>query len=427
MFLNSLTLHNFRRFENLELHFDERLSVLVGNNGAGKSTILEAASIAAGTFTSAMDGLTNYGIKKTDAHYKYYKMGSVIDVQPQFPVSISAQGDIDGKSVEWERALTYANGRSTLVGAKELTSLAKEYQERMRNGDISLKLPIISYYGTGRLWVQHKEKKNDAFETSSRYNGYIDSLDGAANDKLMMKWFQRMTFKQYQKNEEIPELRVVCKAMEQSFASATGYEDVTMYYNADINDIDISYRDAQGEYAIIPMSQMSDGYRCTISLIADIAYRMALLNPQLLDKVLTQTEGIILIDEVDLHLHPLWQQRILKDLLSIFPKVQFIVSTHAPAVINSVNNNELIKLSENNAFNITNETYGKDVNTILREVMESSERPQEIKNMFARFYKCLDEEQFGKADEVLKTLEHILGNNDTEVNSCRVRLELEQM
>lgn len=427
MFLNILTLHNFRRFENLELHFNERLSVLVGNNGAGKSTILEAATIAAGTFTSAMDGLTNYGIRKTDAHYRYFKMGSVIDVQPQFPVSISAQGDIDGKCVQWERTLNYANGRSTLIGARELTSIAKEYQYRMRNGDTSLKLPIISYYGAGRLWVQHKEKKNDTFETSSRYNGYIDSLDGAANDKLMMKWFQRMTFKQYQKNEEIPELKVVCKAMEQSFVSATGYEDVKMYYNPDINDIDISYKDSNGEYVIIPMSQMSDGYRCTISLIADIAYRMALLNPQLLDNVLTQTEGIILIDEIDLHLHPLWQQRILKDLLEIFPKVQFIVSTHAPAVINSVKNNELIKLTENNAFNVANETYGKDVNTILREVMESSERPYEIKNKFAKFYQYIDEQQFDDAEKILKDLEHILGNNDPEVNSCRVRLQLEQM
>ena len=427
MFLNSLILHNFRKFENLELHSNERLSVLVGNNGTGKSTILEAATIAAGTFTSAMDGLTNYGIRKTDAHYKYFKMGSVIDVQPQFPVSISAQGDIDGKCVQWERVLNYANGRSTLIGAKELTSIAKEYQDRMRNGDTSLKLPIISYYGAGRLWVQHKEKKNDAFETSSRYNGYIDSLDGAANDKLMMKWFQRMTFKQYQKNEEIPELKVVCKAMEQSFASATGYEDVKMYYNPDTNDIDISYKDSNGEYAIIPMSQMSDGYRCTISLIADIAYRMALLNPQLLADVLTQTEGIILIDEIDLHLHPLWQQRILKDLLHIFPKVQFIVSTHAPAVINSVKNNELIKLSENNAYNVANETYGKDVNTILREVMESLERPEDIKNMFDRFYHCIDERQYSEAEDVIKGLEHILGNNDPEVNACRVRLTLEQM
>ncbi len=72
MFLESLVLHNFRCFSNLEVNFKNRLTVLVGNNGSGKSTVLEAAAIAAGTLTSAMDGLTNYGIKKSDAHYKCF-------------------------------------------------------------------------------------------------------------------------------------------------------------------------------------------------------------------------------------------------------------------------------------------------------------------------------------------------------------------
>ena len=80
----------------------------------------------------------------------------------------------------------------------------------------------------------------------------------------------------------------------------------------------------------IPVNQLSDGYKSTMSLVADIAYRMAVLNPQLLGDVCNETDGIVLIDEVDLHLHPKWQQRILGDLTEIFPKVQFIISTHAP-------------------------------------------------------------------------------------------------
>ena len=84
------------------------------------------------------------------------------------------------------------------------------------------------------------------------------------------------------------------------------------------------------------MKELSDGYKNTLSMVADIAYRMAVLNPWLLDRVLTETTGIVLIDEIDLHLHPQWQQRIIGDLRTIFPKVQFIVSTHAPLVINSV-------------------------------------------------------------------------------------------
>ena len=103
MFLKSMTLHNFRCFSDLKVNFNNRLTVLVGNNGAGKSTVLEAAAIAAGTLTSAMDGLTNYGIKKSDAHYKCFDLGSNVDVQPQFPVEITAVGTIDGQEISWAK------------------------------------------------------------------------------------------------------------------------------------------------------------------------------------------------------------------------------------------------------------------------------------------------------------------------------------
>lgn len=427
MFLKSMTLHNFRCFSDLKVNFNNRLTVLVGNNGAGKSTVLEAAAIAAGTLTSAMDGLTNYGIKKSDAHYKCFDLGSNVDVQPQFPVEITAVGTVDGQDISWVRNLNSAKGRGGLASAKEMTRIAENYQNRMRSGDKELKLPIISYYGTGRLWNQHREKKNDIFEKNSRSNGYIDSLDGAANDKLMMKWFQKMTMQQFQRGELIPEFTAVRMAMEQVFASIAGVSDVQVQFNLDTSDIDILYFDKNKEHIRIPVSLLSDGYKCTISLIADIAYRMAILNPQLLDKVLTETEGIVLIDEIDLHLHPSWQKRILKDLMEVFPKVQFIVSTHAPEVINSAKQESIVVLSHNTVMPAMNETYGKDANTILREVMEVSERPDDIKQLFDQLYSLLDEEAWQQAEHVIEKLEEEIGSNDPEVNACRVRLELEQM
>lgn len=427
MFLKSLVLHNFRCFSDLEVHFNNRLTVVVGNNGSGKSTILEAATIAAGTLTSAMDGLTNYGIKKNDAHYKCFDLGSNVDVQPQFPVEITASGNIDGKEISWSRNLNSAKGRGGLASAKELTAIAAVYQDRMRSGDRELKLPIISYYGTGRLWDQHREKKKDTFEKNNRSNGYIDSLDGAANDKLMMKWFRKMTMQQIQRNQEIPEFMAVKMAMEQVFASITGFADVNVQFNLDTLDIDIMYFDKNNRHVRIPVSLLSDGYKCTISLIADIAYRMAILNPQLLDKVLIETEGIVLIDEIDLHLHPIWQKRILKDLMDIFPKVQFIVSTHAPEVINSIKSDSIIILKDNTVLSSADETYGKDANTILREVMEVSARPDAVKSLFDKFYSMLDKGEWSQAEDIIEQIEFEIGDNDAEVNSCRVRLELEQM
>lgn len=162
-------------------------------------------------------------------------------------------------------------------------------------------------------------------------------------------------------------------------------------------------------------------------MIADIAYRMAILNPQLLENVLTETEGIILIDEVDLHLHPSWQKRILNDLMEIFPKVQFIVSTHAPEVINFVKSESILILKDNDVLSTVDETYGKDANTILREVMEVSSRPDVIKKMLEQFYDLLDQEEWWQAENILNQLEAEIGTNDAEVNACRVRLELEQM
>lgn len=427
MFLKSMVLHNFRCFSDLEVKFNHRLTVVVGNNGAGKSTVLEVAAIAAGTLTAAMDGLTNYGIKKSDAHYKCFNLGSTIDVQPQFPIEITSTGDIDGKEIAWSRSLNSAKGRGSLASAKELTSIAETYQERMRNGDKELKLPIISYYGTRRLWNQHREKSSDTFEKNNRSNGYIDSLDGAANDKLMKKWFQKMTMQQLQRNKEIPEFTAVKMAMEQAFSAITGCVDVKVQFNLDTGEIDIINPDRNNEYVRIPVSQLSDGYKCTISLIADIAYRMAILNPQLLDRVLAQTEGIVLIDEIDLHLHPLWQKRILTDLMDIFPKVQFIVSTHAPEVINSVKSDSVIILKDNVAVSAVDETYGKDSDTILREVMEVSARPDDVRLLFEQFYDLLDKGEWSRAEAVIEELESKIGNNDAEVNSCRVRLELEQM
>ena len=84
---------------------DGEFVALLGHNGSGKSTVLEAATIAAGTLTSAMYGLTNYGIKKSDAHYRYFDLGSNVDVQPQFPVEITAVGAIDGREISWTRSL----------------------------------------------------------------------------------------------------------------------------------------------------------------------------------------------------------------------------------------------------------------------------------------------------------------------------------
>lgn len=427
MRLNRLKITNFRQFSELDVGFNSQLTVLVGNNGSGKSTIIEAASIAVGTLTYAMDGLTNYNINRNDAHYKYFYVGENVDVQPQYPVEIYAEGEIAEQSVKWSRSVKSANGRCTVSNAKELISVAKEYQRKFRSGDTELILPIISYYGTGRLWHQYRDKKNFHAEKTNRTNGYVDCMDGAANDKLMKQWFQKMTIKSLQNKKQNGEFLAVCKAVSKCFSLITGSDDVHLEYNLDTTEIDIYYRNDSFEKVVMPLSKLSDGYRCTISLITDIAYRMAVLNPQLGEDVLTETDGIVLIDEVDLHLHPSWQSRVLSDLCTIFPKVQFIVTTHSPSVLANVRKEHICILENGKANHCTNNTYGRKADAILQEIMTAEIRPKEIGDLIDLVNKAVDKHDIASAKKQLSKLKDILGENDEAVIDAQTCIEFEEL
>lgn len=430
MKLKTLDLQNFRCFPSLHIDFHEQLTVLAGKNGSGKSSILEAAAIAVGVFTNCLGNknIKSYALHIKDALRKYYEIGSNTDVQQQYPVLIDAHGTYDGKNVSWRRAIYSPKGSirySYHKDAREIIQISDEVVKSLRSGDQMLKLPIICYYGTRRLWASEKNKKNTENATTyTRTNGYIDSIDGAANDKLMLKWFKNMAIKQTQKNGAPIELQIVTQAVEKILSLISDYKDIIVEYNPDSEEIDIIYTDNAGEKNNIPLNQMSDGYKCTLSLIADIAYRMAMLNPQLQENILSQTEGIVFIDEIDLHLHPAWQQRILNDLQTIFPKVQFIVTTHAPAVINSVRSENLRLLEGNEAFAPSGEVYGKDTNLIISGVMGGSERPTIVKELFKRFYSTLDAKDYKAAQEILGKIESTIGSDDPEVAGCHTKLSL---
>ena len=223
----------------------------------------------------------------------------------------------------------------------------------------------------------------------------------------------------------IPEFDVVCKAVETYYEKITGHTNAVLQFNLGTNELDIYY-DEGDKRMRMPLSQLSDGYKGTLSLIADIAYRMSLLNPDLMEKALTETPGLVMIDEVDLHLHPTWQERILEDLMTIFPRVQFIVTTHAPIVINSIRSDNLILLRDNQPESAGLEVYGKDANSIIQSVMRSNERPERVKKMFEVFYSAVDEGKLDKARMILTTIEDEIGTDDPEAAACEVQLSLEE-
>ena len=134
-----------------------------------------------------------------------------------------------------------------------------------------------------------------------------------------------------------------------------------------------------------------------------------------------------MIDEVDLHLHPQWQQTIVKDLQNIFPKVQFILTSHAPAVIHSVKKEHIRILDDGNVYLPVEQTYGRDANSILREIMQVGERPEMVRRLFTDFYRAIDEAEVEMAEKLLDVLVDIVGDSDPEISGARVTLDFEKM
>lgn len=426
MKLSSITIENFRCFEKLTVDLDSRMNVIAGNNGAGKSSILEAISIGIGSFLLGIDEAVAPGIDKSDVRFVSYEVGSVIDRQPQFPCKIKCDGIVDNNKITWSRQLNTESGKTTYGDAFLIKNIASSLQNAIREGNNKVNLPIISYYGTGRLWAQKREKAmSSEMKHRNRFSGYVDCLSSMSNEKLMIKWFNKMTMQQLQDGEIIPELATVEEAVARCFeGSGIVANDIKVRFNIKSNELEITYIDHDGKKIKQPFHELSDGYKNTLSLVADIAYRMAVLNPQLLSDVVRKTSGIIIIDEIDQHLHPKWQKNILKTLKSIFPKIQFIVSTHSPSVISSASENELMVLNEGNITRF-NKIYGKDINSVLIEIMDVKSRPDDVEKKLNSFYEYLDKENYSKAKEILDELSELLGENNNDVVKANVAFDFE--
>lgn len=206
MYIKSISLRNYRCYENIQIKFDKEYTVLVGVNGAGKSTILDALATALGSYIAGFDGIASNGIMHDDAHRKMYELGSRVEAEEQYPVELGTVGDIDGKEIQWRRSLHGKNGRTHISEAKPIMEYADKLQNKVREGDKNTILPLIAYYGTGRLYMQKKQKRNVSLNTKfSRTTGYTDCLDSASNDKQMIRWFEQMTAIQIQEQKTNPD------------------------------------------------------------------------------------------------------------------------------------------------------------------------------------------------------------------------------
>lgn len=378
MLIKELHIQNFRRFEDLRVSFEEDLTVLVARNGQGKTTILDAITVLLGPFVGAFDLGRSSRFYPRDARRNLDP--NTLEPQENWPIRV--EGIVSFPEVEdtlihsdcldrsIARELPGPKSHTTVREVTALTKYGKWLQDNVHQLQ-SNTLPVVAYYGTGRLWKAHKNLARKKLLSENRSLGYEDCLSPASNFVQVQQWMAKATMLKIQEAERFEPPRALIMATRLSaiqtavdsvleeegwtqFAYSFDFEELTMFHN---------------EHGRLPVSQMSDGVRGVVSLVADLAFRCVRLNSFFGSMALEKTNGIVLIDEVDQHLHPGWQQRILQAIRRAFPKIQFIVTTHSPEVLTTVRS-EQIRILENGESNLAPiGTLGAESHRLLKDIL----------------------------------------------------------
>ncbi|EYF00682.1 AAA family ATPase [Chondromyces apiculatus] len=198
-------------------------------------------------------------------------------------------------------------------------------------------LPVLAYYSAGRAWIPARDKHTEPeldMSKRSRLDAYYYCLDGRIRDRQINEWFLWEKLAAMQSGSERAGYRAVKNAVLRCLPDGRDIK-----FDVDRKEIVIVFSDKP-----MPFYDLSDGQRATVSLVADLAIKSVQLNPHLGDESAQQSPGVVLIDELDLHLHPRWQRRIVEDLRGVFPALQFVATTHSPFIVQTLRTGELIPL-----------------------------------------------------------------------------------
>ena len=320
MRIDQLFITNFKGFEQKIIHFSPQFNVLSGDNATGKTAILDAVAIGLGAFFQGFDSISSRPIKSDEMRHIGYQMGAELKLEPQPPTVVRCIGEVvDSGIMSWECSLPKSGiSRTTYKKAKPIIDKAKQLQEKVRAGDQSLILPVLSYYATGRLWI-HKSERVKTIKPNSRLSEYKGCLEPASDEKRLLRWLKTMEIAALQRKVSMGALEGLRAAVKNCLEDCN-----EVYFDIPHDKLIATLANDQ----ILPTQMLSDGQRIILAMVADIAYKAASLNPQLENQAALETPGIVLIDEIDLHLHPNWQRSIVNRLKTTFPKIQFIATTN---------------------------------------------------------------------------------------------------
>ena len=412
--LDKLTLHNFRCFADCVVDLHPELTVLVADNAQGKTAILDAIGIAFGLFVQS---LTKSGPSHGFAHEDIRQIRKDSEHMVQvLPTEFRAEGVVIGQSLKWQRSLSSgsARARSSTQKATNLQNAAVKLLTSLNAFAAGVAtenpvLPLIAFYGTGRLWSTHRlteGRRTTERRGIVRLAGYTDCLSSSSSFKSFVLWYRTMVslLRGSAARTLGPDERPQAQLAAVREAARTVLEP-TKWRDIDWDDNRRTLVVEHPEHGRLPLSQLSDGVRNMIALVADIAHRCVRLNPQFGEEAARRTPGILLIDEVDMHLHPRWQQLVMDLLRRAFPAMQMVVTTHSPHVLSTVDKSciRVVRLQDSRGVLETPsfQTRGVESADVLATIMGVDPMPQVEEASWLSSYRGMIEDGLAEQSDAL--------------------------
>jgi predicted ATP-binding protein involved in virulence len=412
MRLNSVHLTNYRCHGDLTIEFKPGFNVIVGVNGSGKTSVLKSLRDALTGFmmfmrlqygqyhTLAEEGIAKIRTDVVDGRYRFESL---------YPVKVSAQADAFGNECNW------AVYKSSQVDNPQILGMSPGQIWQNANQQLQVQeglhaesrtLPIIAFYAANRHWNGAlTNEMQAATQKNSRLDGYRSWWDASLDNFSLQSWVISKCLERLQTSSELSvafqsiqndELALVNAALSQAVEGTKGLK-----YDLKQKSLLVEWVDESREPTAF--ENLSDGQRAVIGLVSDIARRMCLLNPHLGSQVVHQTPGVVLIDELDMHLHPKWQRILTSGLKRAFPAVQFIVASHSPQVLGELQPDEIIVLHPEGTAH-PQVSYGLDSSAVLEEIMEATARTPTVEKQVSMLFAALEQGQLSESRDLLSQL-----------------------
>lgn len=417
MEFRSIKIQNFKGIDEINLCFQQGVNLILGENGAGKTSILEAITIAFGDYFNGITGVSKKGILHEQIRFKTRFSGDASTKIEFFtPTTVTSEIYFGNKKCTGEVTRRDETNQSR---TKYLGKTVSTYARNICN-DMDATLPLLCYFSTQRI----AQPKREDFGTSSknklndRRSGYIGCIENNLDRKTLEAWCLKMEQVEFKKRAPVQEYTIF-KQIVSTFM---------MYMSELAAPPSISYSDVFDDMVYeenntkIPIKYLSAGYQSLLWIIMTMAFRLCQLNPSVSDY--QTVPGVVLIDEIDMHLHPRWQWRIVNALKNTFPKIQFILATHAPIIISSCKSAHLIKISEDHTIDYPTSTYAFSIDDVVELTQGSSGIPMELKRLARDFERAFQSSNKELATQIYDQMVDSFGEDNTEVDLAKRRLRI---